>query len=60
MNEKLFPTEPTLIDCEVCFEEIPDSVAMTEEGEDYVVHFCGLDCYAAWKEKNKTKQGNDE
>ncbi|MEN8711453.1 MAG: DUF3330 domain-containing protein [Arenicellales bacterium] len=60
MNEKLFPTEPTLIDCEICFKEIPDSVAMTEEGEDYVVHFCGLDCYAAWKEKNETKQGNDE
>ena len=27
MNEKPVPTEPTLIDCEICFKEIPDSVA---------------------------------
>jgi len=53
MNEKPVPTEPTLIDCEICFKEIPDSVATTEEGEDYIVHFCGLECYAAWKEKSE-------
>ena len=60
MNEKPVPEEPTLIDCEICFKEIPDSVAMTEEGEDYVVHFCGLDCYAAWKQKGEKTQGIDE
>ena len=53
MNEKPVPTEPTLIDCEICFKEIPDSVATTEEGEDYIVHYCGLDCYAAWKERSE-------
>ena len=42
MNEKPVPREPTLIDCEICFKEIPDTVAMTEEGEDYVYTF------AAW------------
>ena len=60
MNEKPVPAEPTLIDCEICFKEIPDSVAMTEEGEDYVVHFCGLDCYVAWKEKGEKTQDIDE
>lgn len=60
MNEKPVPTEPALIDCEICFKEIPDSVATTEEGEDYVVHFCGLECYAAWKEKSDQAQDNDE
>ena len=34
MNEKPVPTEPTLIDCEICLKEIPDSVATTEEGEE--------------------------
>jgi hypothetical protein len=59
MNEKPIPAEPTLIDCEICFKEIPDSVAMTEEGEDYIVHFCGLDCYAAWKEKDEKTKDTD-
>jgi hypothetical protein len=51
MTEKLVPKEPDLIDCEVCMKEIPETVAMTEEGQDYVLHFCGLECYTAWKQK---------
>lgn len=51
MTEKLVPAEPELIDCEICLKEIPEAAAMTEEGKDYVLHFCGLECYAAWKQK---------
>lgn len=40
-----------LVSCEVCMEEIPVSEAKSEEATDYVVYFCGLDCYAAWKEQ---------
>lgn len=59
MNDKLVPAEPDLIDCKLCFKEIPESVAMTEEGEDYVMHFCGLECYSAWKEKSHKDTDND-
>lgn len=44
-NEKLIP-------CEVCLKEIPISEAKMDEANDYVVHFCGLDCYDKWKNEN--------
>ena len=59
MNDKPVPAEPKLIDCEICFKEIPESIVMTEEGEDYVRHFCGLECYTALKEKNGKTQSTD-
>jgi hypothetical protein len=30
-------------------KEIPLSEAQSEEADDYVRHFCGLDCYAKWR-----------
>lgn len=35
--------------CEVCLKEVPKSEAMVAEATDYVLHFCGLDCYAKWQ-----------
>ncbi|MHB1244824.1 MAG: DUF3330 domain-containing protein [Sulfuriferula sp.] len=35
--------------CAVCMVEIPASVALNEEGADYIQHFCGLDCLETWK-----------
>jgi hypothetical protein len=29
--------------------EIPVSEAKSEEATEYVVYFCGLDCYEKWK-----------
>ena len=46
--------------CEVCMKEIPKSEAMVAEATDYVLHFCGLDCYSKWKagdEKSKQAGG---
>lgn len=37
------------VSCEVCHKEIPLSEANRFEAQDYVAHFCGLECYAAWK-----------
>jgi len=34
--------------CEVCLKEIPASEASSEEATDYVIYFCGLDCYQTW------------
>ncbi|MBK9444228.1 MAG: DUF3330 domain-containing protein [Comamonadaceae bacterium] len=37
--------------CNVCMKEIPLSVAFDMEAEDYVVHFCGPDCYQKWHQQ---------
>jgi uncharacterized protein (DUF736 family) len=42
------PTEIETLSCELCLEEIPVSEAKSEEATDYVVYFCGLDCYQQW------------
>jgi len=35
--------------CNLCKAEIPPSAALTFEGADYTVHFCGLGCMETWK-----------
>jgi hypothetical protein len=40
-----------IVECEVCFKEIPVSEAKMDEAADYVHHFCGLECYARWREQ---------
>ncbi len=34
--------------CETCQAEVPISEAKSAEAIDYVVYFCGLDCYQEW------------
>lgn len=43
------PVEPTLVSCKVCLKEVPITEAKIPEATDYVVHFCGLECYQKWK-----------
>lgn len=45
-------TEKSCVTCEVCLKEIPPSVAHSHEGEDYVHHFCGLECLDAWHKRS--------
>lgn len=42
---------PQQLDCEVCLREIPASEVLMEEAGEYVMYFCGLDCYQAWRER---------
>ena len=51
MSEKPKKDEPKL-QCEVCLKEIPKSLAKSEEGKDYVYHFCGSDCHDKWLKQN--------
>lgn len=51
MEPKPRPKEPLTVPCEVCLKEIPRAEAVNAEAEDYVMHFCGLDCYRAWAAK---------
>jgi len=53
MTDKPRPEEPELIDCDICMKEIPESVALSEEGQDYVLHFCGIECYTKWKQRKQ-------
>lgn len=41
------------VPCEVCLKEVPLSEAKSDEASDYVFYFCGLECYAKWKEQEK-------
>ena len=43
-----------VVSCTACLVEIPPDVALTFDGQDYIQHFCGLDCLDAWKAKGKT------
>lgn len=40
--------EQQQVACEVCLKEVPASEATVPEATDYVVYFCGLDCYQRW------------
>lgn len=55
MTEKPTPKEPDLVACEVCLKEIPESVAMSSEADEYAQHFCGLSCYQQWRERQEGK-----
>lgn len=49
MSEPLKAPDLVLVACEVCLKEIPRDEASIEEFEDYVMYFCGLDCYRVWR-----------
>lgn len=51
MAEKIIPQEPEHVACEICMKEIPRDVAKSFEGEEYVLHFCGLECYSRWQQQ---------
>jgi hypothetical protein len=40
---------PETIPCRQCLKEIPPSQAITREGDDYVLYFCGAECHARWE-----------
>ena len=52
MREPEKPSDPDMVPCKVCLKEIP----MSEEAVDYVLHFCGLECYAKWEKQEKTSE----
>lgn len=56
MGDKQRPDQPPRLHCEVCLKEIPASEAKSAEAEDYVLYFCGLDCYGRWAAQHETEQ----
>ena len=49
MSEKQGNEENPALSCEICLQDIDHEKAETFEVEDYVHHFCGLDCYSKWQ-----------
>ena len=39
------------VPCEVCRKEVPKSESVVPEAADYLIHFCGLDCFDKWKQQ---------
>jgi hypothetical protein len=47
-------TACTVVSCAVCLKEVPaDSVRVTD-AQDYIHHFCGLDCLEIWQKQAAT------
>lgn len=53
------PVEVEQVVCEICLKEVPITEAVVPEASDYVVHFCGLECYAKWR-KNPAGEAEDK
>ena len=41
----------TVFSCEICLQEIPGDAVRLTDAQDYVHHFCGLECLAMWQER---------
>lgn len=47
---KLNPEWPEpKVNCAQCLREVPESEAKVREAQDYVLFFCGEDCFAEWQ-----------
>ena len=41
------------LSCAECMKEIPADTGHSADVDDYVQHFCGLDCFQAWQKKRQ-------
>ncbi|WP_040724325.1 DUF3330 domain-containing protein [Thiobacillus thioparus] len=46
----------TVINCDVCLKEIPADAAKVADAQDYVHHFCGLECLEIWRKQAAIRQ----
>ena len=60
MIDALKSVNTVQVKCEVCLKEVPKSAAKIAEAQDYVMHFCGLDCYEKWEKKCGDKASGKE
>ena len=50
------PTSEELdkVACDTCLTEIPKSVAMSSEADEYTQYFCGTECYTKWRSEDNS------
>jgi len=49
MKKQAKSPDPQSAFCEVCLKLVPKSEALTDEGRDGTVYFCGAGCYERWQ-----------
>ncbi len=49
-------SDASKVQCELCMKLIPRSEAKSAEAVDYVVYFCGLECYEQWATQRRTDE----
>ena len=49
LADKPIPKEPANVACNICLTEIPKSVAVSSEADEYTQYFCGIECYLEWR-----------
>jgi hypothetical protein len=42
----------TVLSCEVCLKEIPADSVKLADAQEYIHHFCGLDCLSVWQKRS--------
>jgi len=57
MNDNKDVNDETMIECSICLKEIPESEAKIAEAQDYIQHFCGINCYKKWQDQQQDGQG---
>ena len=46
----------TALTCAVCLKEVPPDAINVTDAQDYVHHFCGLNCLEAWQKQAAIRQ----
>lgn len=41
--------EAPMVSCEICRRQVPREQARHAEVDEYVLYFCGIECYDEWK-----------
>jgi hypothetical protein len=60
MSKQPMRKQETLVQCEVCLKEVPRGDAQSSEVHEYVLYFCGLECYHQWHEEPDPPTRPDE
>lgn len=50
---KEFEQETEIVKCSNCAKEIPESAAISAEGLEYVLYFCGQACLDHWAKEHE-------
>lgn len=58
MDRQFVSDGAAALSCRICLDEIPVSEACCPEAVDYVLHYCGIDCYGVWLREAES-QGSD-
>lgn len=46
-----------VVSCAVCLKEVPPDAVKVTDAQDYVLHFCGLDCLERWRKQSAAGSG---